>query len=372
MTKLINAQPKASTVSKLRLRLCANVDAMRRRRRIKAARSRISRARVAFGTTKLALASLALMVLLTAPAAPAQQADSGGGVPGSHASATADLYLIGPGDVLDIRVFNRPQLSRDTVRVDNRGMIRMPMIDAEIRAGCRTESALSEDLGGLYLKYQRHPHVDVFIKEYNSKPVAVVGAVDKPGQFQMQRRVRLLELVSLAGGPTDRAGQRILVAHATDVSTCDESAAASSGGFESFDLNNTLKANEVSNPYVHPGDVITIPEAQQVFVVGEVFRPTTIPLKERVTVSQAVAMAGGTMPDAKNNSIRILRQSPGSSTKTEIVVDLNAISKRQANDPELMPNDIIEVPTSTGKRILRSLISAVAPAASSLPIRVIH
>lgn len=371
MTNLMNAKPKASTASKLRLRLRTNVDAIRRRRRIKAARSRIARARVSLGMTKPALASLALTVLLTALSTSAQQADLSDGVAASRVSATANLYRIGPGDVLDIRVFNRPQLSRDAVRVDNRGMISMPMIDAEIRAGCRTESEVSEEIAALYLKYQRRPQVAVFIKEYSSKPVAVMGAVDKPGQFQLQRRVRLLELISLAGGPTDRAGQRILVAHTTDVSTCDESTAASSGGFESYDLNNTLKADDTSNPYVHPGDVITVPEAQQVFVVGDVFRPTSISLKERVTVSQAVAMAGGTMPDAKKSSIRILRQSPGSSTRTEIVVDLNAVSKRKADDPELMANDIIEVPTSTGKSILRGLISAVAPAAANLPIRVI-
>ena len=83
-------------------------------------------------------------------------------------------------------------------------------------------------------------------------------------------------------------------------------------------------------------------------------------------------MAGGVMPDAKKENVRILRQAPGAATKTEIVVDLNAISKRKADDPELIANDIVEVPTSTGKRILRVLISAVAPAASSLPVRVVR
>ena len=291
------------------------------------------------------------------------------------ASAPADLYRIGPGDVLEIRVFNRPQLSRDAVRVDNRGMIRMPMIESDIRAGCGTESELAEEIAALYLKYQRHPHIDVFVKDFGSKPVAVIGAVDKPGQFQLQRRVRLLELVSLAGGPTERAGQRILVTHSSEVSPCGlggAGLAANAAGFESYDLNNTLKADGESNPYVRSGDIITLPEAQQVFVVGNVFRPTSIPLKERITVSQAVAMAGGTMPDAKKDSVRILRQSPGSPTKTEIVVDLNAISKRKAEDVELKANDIVEVPTSSGKRILHSLINAVIPGASSLPLRVIR
>lgn len=317
------------------------------------------------------IALIALIVLLIPFQARAQELRPNANEQ-TTVTAPADLYRIGPGDVLDVRVFNRPQLSRDAVRVDNRGMIRMPIIESEIRAGCRTESELAEEVAALYLKYQRHPHVDVFVKDYGSKPVAVIGAVDKPGQFQLQRRVRLLELVSLAGGPTEHAGQRILIAHSSELSPCDAGALANASGFESYDLNNTLKADGESNPYVRSGDIITLPEAQQVFVVGNVFRPTSIPLKERITVSQAVAMAGGTMSDAKKDSIRILRQSPGSPTKTEIVVDLNAISKRKAEDVELKANDIVEVPTSTGKRILHSLLGAVAPGASSLPLRVIR
>lgn len=323
-------------------------------------------------TTCLKSIALALLALAMGLSVYAQQPDKNANEQHGNSASAADLYRIGPGDVLDVRVFNRPQLSRDVVRVDNRGMIRMPLIDSDILAGCRTESELAGAVAALYLKYQRHPHVDVFVKDYSSKPVAVIGAVDKPGQFQLQRRVRLLELVSLAGGPTERAGQRILVAHNTEASSCNAGSDANATGFESYDLTNTLKADEGSNPYVRSGDIISLPEAQQVFVVGNVFRPTSIPLKERITVSQAVAMAGGTMPDAKKESIRVLRQSPGSTTKTEIIVDLNAINKRKAEDIELKANDIVEVPTSTGKRILHSLISALAPGASSLPLRVIR
>src|SRR6185295_3222545 len=90
-----------------------------------------------------------------------------------------DRYRIGPGDVLDIRVFNRPQLSREA-RVDSNGMIQMPLIEGDIRAACRTESELAKDIATLYLKYQRNPFVNVFVKDYSSTPVAVIGAVEKP------------------------------------------------------------------------------------------------------------------------------------------------------------------------------------------------
>jgi polysaccharide biosynthesis/export protein len=275
-------------------------------------------------------------------------------------SKLSDPYRIGGGDVLEIRVFNRPQLSRESVRVDNGGLIRMPMIEGEIDAGCRSETELAELIATFYKKYLHHPHVDVFVKEYSSKPVAVIGAVDKPGQFQLQRRVRLLELVSLAGGPTDRAGERVLVAGNAGVLSCDK-IGDSTNSFQAYNLNNTLKGEDVSNPYVRPGDIITIPEAQQVFVVGNVFKPISISLKEKLTVSQAVAMAGGTMADAQKSRVHVLRQLPGDKSKTDIVVNLDAIRKREADDIELRANDIVEVPTSGGKRFLRGLLTAVAP-----------
>ena len=283
-----------------------------------------------------------------------------------------DLYRIGPGDVIEVRVLNRPQLSRDSVRVDNRGMIHMPMIEDEIRAGCRAESELAAEIATRYLKYLRHPQIDVFVKEYSSNPVAVMGAVDKPGQFQLHRRVRLLELISLAGGPTERAGERVLVAHTSKIAACDEGSTAPESGFESYNLNNTVKGEEQSNPYAQPGDIVTIPEAQQAFVVGNVFKPGSITLKERITMSQAVAMAGGILPDTQKDRIRILRQLPGARANTEIVLDLNAISKRKAEDIELQPNDIIDVPMSAGRRFLRSLGNAIAPTALTLPVRVVR
>jgi protein involved in polysaccharide export with SLBB domain len=89
-------------------------------------------------------------------------------------------------------------------------------------------------------------------------------------------------------------------------------------------------------------------------------------------VSQAVAIAGGTLPDTKKDRVRILRQAPGSFAKTEITVDLSAINKRTADDIELVANDIVDVPTAAGKRLLRSLLSAVVPAAGNLPVRVVH
>src|SRR5438309_5664534 len=124
-------------------------------------------------------------------------------------SQVDDGYRIGAGDVLDIRVFNRPQLSRDAVRVEGNGMIRMPLIEGEIQAACKTERELSKEISVRYVRFYRNLPVDVFIKEYHAREVALIGAVNEQGRYQMQRRVRLLELLTYAKGPSEKAGQTI-------------------------------------------------------------------------------------------------------------------------------------------------------------------
>ncbi|MDQ3687538.1 MAG: polysaccharide export protein [Acidobacteriota bacterium] len=301
----------------------------------------------------------------------------------SSAPQADDRYRIGAGDVLEVRVFNRPQLSRDAVRVDGRGTIRMPLIEGEIQAACRTEGELARDIADRYLKYQRNPQVDVFVKEYQSQPVAVIGAVNAPGRFQLQRRVRLLELLAFAGGPAERAGRGVQVVHtAATTITCEtptttdaQPSGADAGAEESidsFNLSDVLRGDNKANLYVRPGDIITILDAEQAFVVGNVLKPSTIPLKEPITVSRAIAMAGGTMPDTKSNKIRIIRQALGSASRTEIMVDLEAIDKRRAEDVVLQANDIIDVPTSSGKRFLRNIVSSIAPAVGQLPVQVVR
>jgi polysaccharide export outer membrane protein len=285
-----------------------------------------------------------------------------------------DRYRIGPGDVLDIRIFNRPNLSRDAVRVEGNGMIRMPLIETEIQAACQTEGGLARDIATRYMKYYRNPQVDVFIKEYHSKQVAVIGAVNDQSRFELQRRVRLLELLTYAKGPSPKAGQTINIVHSPPTLPCHELAVASEDvatAFSSYKLSDTLEGNPKANPYVEPGDIVTLPEADQVYVVGNVFTPLTIPLKEPISLSRAIAMAGGIKQDSKKDKVRIVRQEPGSATKKEMVVDLSAIEKKRAEDIALLPNDIIDVPTSAGKSLLRSLLGTIAPSVSQLPVRVI-
>ena len=290
-------------------------------------------------------------------------------MPGSNDD---DRYRIGPGDILDIRILNRPTLSREAVRVEGNGVIRMPLIDEEIQAACKTEGELAKDIAEKYTKFYRKPQVDVFIKEYHSRQVAVIGAVNEQSRFELQRRVRLLDLLTYAKGTSPKAGQTINIVHAPRVQGCQKAGETEDdAAFSSYKLSDTLQGYPKANPYIEAGDIITVPEANLVYVVGNVYTPLTIPLKEPITLSRAVAMAGGVKQDSKKDKVRIVRQEPGAATSKEIVVDLTAIEKKRADDIALMPNDIIDVPTSGSKSFLRSLLGTVAPSVAQLPVRIV-
>jgi polysaccharide biosynthesis/export protein len=291
------------------------------------------------------------------------------------ASPTTNLndnrYRIGPGDVLDIRIYNRPNLSREGVRVEGNGMFRMPLIDSEIQAACKTEGEVAKDISTKYARYYKNLQVDVFIKEYHANQVAIIGAVNDQSRFELQRRIRLLELLTYAKGPSPKAGQTINIVHSSSPSLCRNESTDEIAAFTSYRLSDTLQGDLTANPYLEAGDIVTVPDADQVYVVGNVYTPLTIPLNEPITLSQAIAMAGGAKLDTKKDKIRIMRQEPGSLTKTEILVDLSAIEKKQAADLALKPNDIVDVPLSTGKSLLRGLVTGGAQSVTQLPIRVI-
>jgi len=167
-------------------------------------------------------------------------------------------------------------------------------------------------------------------------------------------------------------GQTINIVHSAASSSCKQTDESdSSAAFTSYKLSDVLAGDPKSNPYLEAGDIVTLPEADQVYVVGNVFMPLTISLKEPITLTRAIAMAGGLKQDTSKDKIRVLRQEPGTSTRKEIIVDLSAIEKKRSDDLALAPNDIIDVPTSAGKSFLRSLVQGVVPGVGQLPVRVV-
>lgn len=333
--------------------------------------------------TAIRTAVLLKLVVATALMAPAQQPEPSRSPTTMPAVATSsappkvadDRYRIGPGDLLDIRVLNKPLLSRE-VRVGQDGMIRMPFIDGEIQAACRTEGELSTEIATRLLKYQRNPQVDVFVKDYQSQPVAFIGSVRQPGRFQLQRRVRLLELMTYVGGPSDTAGRTVQIIHTmTSRSICDDAVPDPDGvlnGIATYRLSDLMRGEDKANPYVRPGDIITLPEAEQAYVIGSVMRPGPILLREQTTVSKAVILSGGVAPQAAIGRVRIVRQELGTNTKKELLADLKAINKGQAEDIVLQAGDVVDVPGPGGfTKVLNTFTQGLIPTMTNLPLRVI-
>lgn len=279
-------------------------------------------------------------------------------------------YKIGVGDVLKVVVTKQSLLSIDNVRVSNEGTIRLPMIEGDISAVCLTEADLTAAVTDRYKKYLLNPQVYIAVQEFNSNPVAVIGAVNTPGRFDIQRPTRLLELLTFVNGPSATAGEDIQIFRNPNADRC-QSKATAAAGTEKFQellvlpMAEVMKGNESANPFVQAGDIITVAKAEEpgeAYIIGNVKEAKTILLKEPTTLSKALAMSGGVTDKAEIEKIKIIRQDPINLVKKTIVANLKEIDKDKQKDILLQPNDIVEVPGPTGtKKILRDIFKTVIP-----------
>lgn len=279
-------------------------------------------------------------------------------------------YRIGAGDVLKIVVIRQDQLSNDAVRVKNDGTIRIPMVRDDVRAACLTEVELADAIAKIYREFLLNPEVSVDVTEFQSNPVALIGAVNQPGRFDLRRPTRLLELLTFVNGPAQNAGDTVQIIRNTRGFNCEKGWLVNQGTDSdqevlSVRLSKTLKGELDSNPLIASGDIITVAEATAIpeaYIVGNVKRATPIQLKERTTLTKAIAMAGGMLPDAKRSSIKIYRQDPVTFAKSEIIVNLKQIGTDGDKDVVLQPNDIVEVPGPSGaKKFLRDIFRVLVP-----------
>ena len=278
-------------------------------------------------------------------------------------------YRIGPGDVIDVIVSNNATLSRSGVRVTNNGTIQLALLDNDIAAACRTEKELAEQIKEKYKKYLLKPHVIVAVKEFNSTPVTLIGEVNSPTRFQLQRPTRLLEVITLGNGPSPKSGTVVQIIRDPNIATCQpKDSTESAAQLINFTLAETLKGGEQSNPFIQAGDVVRVLEAEEVkkvqaYITGNVKAPMTIDLKDPVTLTQAVAMAGGASPGAQIDKVRITRQVPGSLDTTSVSINLKEVSKNNKGDILLQPNDIVEIPgpkKNLFKDVLKTVLTGVA------------
>jgi polysaccharide biosynthesis/export protein len=301
-------------------------------------------------------------------------------------------YLLGPGDVLDIRVFGQPDLSTSNAQIDSDGNLSsLPFLETPIPAKCRTDKEVQKDIAAAYAKFINNPQVSVRIAERNSRqPATVFGAVRQSARVEMKRKVRLNELIAVSGGFTERASGTIQILH-TEPLMCpepgeEEQAKPIDGTKIPLQIVKIaeLRAGKVdANPVIRPGDYVLVSEAEPVYITGAVSAPTGVYLRDQLTLTRALAMVGGARKEARLTDVRVYRQIPGSTNQEIIKVDVAAIKKNQKPDFLLQAYDVIEVPEAgmfspgrIGPTILNAITGGMASAISNtgmyLPQRVIY
>jgi polysaccharide biosynthesis/export protein len=272
-------------------------------------------------------------------------------------------YHMGPGDLLEIKVFGVDKFDQQ-VRVSASGAITFPYI-GKVQAAGLTGAELERKLATLMVenKLILDPQVLVFVKEYQSQPVFVMGAVRSPGQYMVTRALNLIDALALAGGINqDKAENYLIVQRRGSQAEVKK---------EKIDLKELLEsANEKANIDIIGGDVIQVPERmiKAFYVIGEVLRPGVYQLpkdKDRLTMTQALGLAGGPQKTAKLKAGLLVRYEADGARK-EITMNWDDILKGRKPDLPVQADDVIFIPGSNAKTIGYGLLGALPNAAASV------
>jgi polysaccharide export outer membrane protein len=312
---------------------------------------------------------LVLAICCVSAAAALAQQDGGGSSSSSQVSVSTSgasgnamdamgvkKYMLGPGDVLDLRVYNEPQFN-GTLIVNDEGNIEVPFVEQPIRAQCRIDREIKKDIVDALAKYLKKPQVSLQVREMRSRPPAVVyGAVRNPTAFDMRRRVSLLELLARSGSITEQASGDVQIFHTQEL-MCPEpedlpvlaAVKKPTGGdalavpFSIYKINDLRKGVKEANPPIWPGDIVLVQEAYPIYVTGAVVQPTGLYLRRNLSLSIAIAQVGGPRKGAKSDKVRIIRTKDGELKPEILVFNLDAIKKGKQPDVALQPYDIIDV-----------------------------
>jgi len=323
-------------------------------------------------TTMMKIFRFVLPLFIGIAAFAQQAAPTAAKLPASSAPAAVEQskapadYLLGPGDQIVVRVLNAEEINDKPLLIDMSGFIRLPVV-GRLHVGGLTVSQVETELTSRLKSYLLQPDVSVSIAEFHSQPVSVIGSVKNPGIQQVQGRKTLVEMLSLAGGLDPNAGPnvritrrlehgRIPLANAADDPTGQFSIAEVS-------LKSVLEAKRPElNVQVKPFDVISVPRAETVYVMGNVQKAGGFVLTDAdsISVLQAVSMAGGLDRAAKPQNSMILRRTSEGLSRAEIPVDLQKIVSGKTPDVRMQPEDILYVPDNVPKKaFLRGLEAAV-------------
>lgn len=286
-------------------------------------------------------------------------------------------YLVGPGDEITGKVLGEPQFDFVTT-VDENGKIEVPFFEKPIDAKCLSERELRAQVTKYLSKFLRNPQLSLRVTGRNSRPpVSIIGEVRTQQQVTLTRRAHLLELVSFAGGETEKSGGMIQVFRTrppmcSDAALAEEWKVVGDSGLgvpsRMYSLTSLKQGRPDSNPEIYPGDIVVVQKAFPVYITGEVIRPGEFSIPEGgLPLTQAIAMASGITREAKTKNVKVYRRKPGSPQPEMLAVNYDQIKKGQQKDVMLEPGDIVEVDKAK-KSIADILLEAVTGIPSRLPI----
>lgn len=293
-----------------------------------------------------------------APAAPAPETAA----PQSPRLLPNSNVKLGIGDLIEVSVFGVPDLSTKT-RVSGSGDVYLPLIDYVHVADLTTDEAQEliqkrlEDGG-----FVRGPHVSIFVDESASQAITMVGEVNRPGPYPSIGERHLFDLISAAGGFTERAGPVVTIEHHGDPDKKVELQLTS----------HNLAEDTKNNVDVYPGDLIIVSRAGIVYVVGDVQRPAGFLVSEdnALSVLKALALAGGGTKTTAWNKAKILRQTPNG--VQQIPVHLKKILYAKAPDVALQKGDILFIPGSGPKAAAYRTADVAMSVTTSLAVVAAH
>jgi polysaccharide export outer membrane protein len=286
-------------------------------------------------------------------------------------------YRIGPNDVIDVQIENAPEMSR-TFRVTAAGTFLMPYVGRIMAVRKTTEELAQLIANGLRGDYLKDPKVVVTVREFNSRSFFVQGSVRSPGVFQIEGRPSMLELITLAGGLSEKHGANAYIIRrikttepkgtepdttktsaVNGANVAQEPAPEETAKYElkSANINGLLMGHFDQDVLLEPGDIINIPPSDVFFVAGEVNAPGSFALKEGTTLRQAISLAQGTNYKAALNRGVVYREN-ASGKREEVHVDIGAVMGGKKDDIVIMANDIIMVPNSKTKTFGGALLKA--------------
>lgn len=283
-----------------------------------------------------------------------------------EATAVSTGYVLGSNDQLMIRALDAEEISEKTYRIDPDGNLTLPMI-GRLKAAGLTSGELESEVASRLERYIRHPKVAVTVMEVHSQPVSVIGAVTTPGVLQLQGKKTLVEVLSMAGGVREDAGQSVTITRREESGTLPLPGVRrdANGQFSMAEvrLKDVLEArNADENIVILPNDIISVARAEAIYVLGAVSRSGSLALKEGETLSilQALSLSGGLERTAAPEKAKILRNVPGENRRTEVPLDLKKIQAGKETDITLQANDILFIPDSNQRRAALRAAEALA------------